>query len=50
MVEVWQHPGEEGGYEFHLRGKKSGETTIEFKVNHDGHADFTSGDVKIVVQ
>lgn len=43
LVGVWQHPGEEGSYEFHLVGKQLGLTQIEFFVMHEGHADFRSG-------
>jgi hypothetical protein len=52
MVEVWQHPGEEGGYEFHFRGKKAGTTFIEFFVYHGDHSDFRSGKfpVKVISQ
>ena len=40
IVEVVQDPGEEGKFEFHLRGLKAGETTMRLLLNHDGHADF----------
>lgn len=43
LVGVWQHPGEEGSYEFHLVGKQVGLTQIEFFIMHEGHADFRSG-------
>lgn len=43
LVGVWQHPGEEGSYEFHLVGKQPGLTQIEFFIMHEGHADFRSG-------
>ncbi|BDQ02135.1 hypothetical protein [Ignavibacterium sp.] len=43
LVGVWQHPGEEGSYEFHLVGKQLGLTQIEFFIMHEGHADFRSG-------
>ncbi|MCF8241274.1 MAG: hypothetical protein K9J16_07795 [Melioribacteraceae bacterium] len=50
VAEVWQHPGEEGGFEFHLKGKKVGTTTLELFVLHEGHRDFRSGlfPVKVV--
>lgn len=50
IVEVWQHPGEEGGYEFHLRGLADGNTQIEFFIMHEGHADFRSGKITVVVE
>lgn len=50
LVEVWQHPGEEGGYEFHLRGLADGTTQIEFFIMHEGHADFRSGKITVVVK
>ena len=40
ILEVVQDPGDEGKFEFHLRGLKEGETTITLMVNHGGHADF----------
>lgn len=50
LVEVWQHPGEEGGYEFHLRGLADGTTQIEFFIMHEGHADFRSGKMTVLVE
>ena len=43
---------QDDGFPVFLMQPKTGslKTTIEFKVNHEGHADFTSGEVKIVVQ
>ncbi len=49
IVGVWQHPGEEGSYEFHLEGKQLGLTQIEFFIMHEGHADFRSGKLPIKV-
>lgn len=49
VVEVWQHEGEEGGYEFHLRGLAQGETHIEFFVVHAGHNDYRSGKIPVAV-
>lgn len=39
-----------GAFEFHLRGKATGNTTIEIKLLHNGHSDYRSGliPVKIV--
>lgn len=48
-TDVWQHPGEEGGYEFHLVGKSIGITQIEFFVLHEGHPDFRSGKIFVSV-
>lgn len=49
IVEWWQHPGEEGGYEFHLRGLKSGVTEIELLIVHEGHNDYRSGKIPVKV-
>lgn len=50
IVEVYQHEGEEGGYEFHLRGKKTGSTFIQFYVTHGDHSDYRSGKIPVEVQ
>ncbi len=50
LVKVYQHEGEEGGYEFHLDGLKEGKTTIQFFVMHNGHADYRSGLIPLVVK
>jgi len=49
IVEFWQHEGEEGGYEFHLRGLKPGATFIEFFIEHAGHNDYRSGKMPVKV-
>lgn len=49
-VNVWQHPGEEGSFEFHLQGSSVGETLMEFFIIHEGHADFRSGKITVSVQ
>ena len=49
IVEVYQHEGEEGGYEFHLRGKKTGTTTIEFYLTHGDHSDYRTGTIPVEV-
>jgi len=49
VVEVFQHEGEEGGYEFHLRGLKEGVTNIEFFVVHVDHNDYRSGKIPVKV-
>jgi hypothetical protein len=51
MVELWRHADEpDAEYEIHLRGKKAGMTTIEFFLVHEGHNDFRSGNIKVLVQ
>ena len=40
VVEVFQDEGDEGKFDFHLRGLKEGETTIMLQVDHEGHVDF----------
>lgn len=50
VLGVWQHPGEEGSFELHLRGKKSGLTHIKFQVLHNGHVDFTTQYIPVLVQ
>lgn len=50
VVDVWQHPGEEGSFEFHLEGLLADTTLIEFFILHEGHADFRSGKIPVVVQ
>jgi hypothetical protein len=50
LLEVWQHPGEEGGFEFHFRGLKAGETEIEFFILHNGHSDYRSGKFPVVIE
>lgn len=49
LATVWQHPGEEGGYEFHLVGKEEGITSIELFVKHNDHPDYRSGDIPVKV-
>jgi hypothetical protein len=50
LVAVYQHPGEEGGYEFHLDGLAEGNTHIEFFIVHEGHNDFRSGLIPVKVE
>lgn len=50
IVSVWQHPGEEGDFEFHLNGLTVGSTQVEFFIMHDNHADFRSGKITVSVQ
>ena len=47
---IFQHEGEEGGYEFHLRGKKAGVTYIELFIMHEDHSDFRSGEIPVRVE
>jgi hypothetical protein len=39
----------EGGWGFHLKGVKEGETTLILKVNHHDHADARTPEIKVVV-
>ena len=41
LLEIEQD--EPGAFEFHLMGKAIGETSIEIKILHAGHADYRSG-------
>ena len=50
IVQVVQEAGEEGAFEFHLRGKTQGKTTIEFFILHEGHSDFRTGSIPVVVR
>ncbi|MFH0736194.1 MAG: hypothetical protein V1773_16250 [bacterium] len=50
LASVFQHEGEEGGYEFHLDGKIAGETTIQFFIMHNGHADYRSGLIPLKIK
>ncbi|HOJ05355.1 MAG TPA: hypothetical protein PK916_15255 [Bacteroidota bacterium] len=50
IVDVVQDAGKEGKFEFRLRGKKAGTTTVEFLIVHEGHADFRSGKIPVVVR
>lgn len=50
VAEVVQDSGKEGKFEFRLRGKSPGTTTIEFFILHEGHADFRSGLMPLVVR
>ncbi len=49
VIDVLQDAGKEGKFEFRLRGKKAGTTSVEFLILHEGHADFRSGKIPIVV-
>ncbi|MCF8412437.1 MAG: hypothetical protein K9G44_03405 [Melioribacteraceae bacterium] len=49
LVSVWQHEGEEGGFEFHLDGIQEGITSIELFIMHNDHPDFRSGEIPVKV-
>ncbi|MEE9431577.1 MAG: hypothetical protein V3V16_11080 [Melioribacteraceae bacterium] len=49
ILGVHQHEGEEGGFEFHLKGLKVGETQIEFFIKHNDHNDYRSGKFPVKV-
>ncbi|MCB0730677.1 MAG: hypothetical protein KDC88_06560 [Ignavibacteriae bacterium] len=46
----WQHEGEEGGFEFHLDGKKVGKTTLQLFIVHENHNDYRSGEIPLVIE
>jgi hypothetical protein len=48
-AELWWHEGEEGTFEFHIRGLEAGFATVEFQVLHGDHADFSTLPVPLVV-
>ncbi|MBD3409960.1 MAG: hypothetical protein GF419_07120 [Ignavibacteriales bacterium] len=48
-AELWWHEGEEGSFEFHIRGLEAGFATVEFHVLHGDHADFSTLPVPLVV-
>ena len=39
----------EGGWGFHLKGLKEGETTLTLKVKHHDHADARTPEIRVVV-
>lgn len=49
IAKLWQHEGEEGGFEFHIDGLKTGITKIEFFIEHEGHADFRTGKIPLKI-
>lgn len=49
LVEWYQHEGEEGGYEFHLRGMEQGTTTLELFLMHGDHHDYRSGKIPVKI-
>ncbi len=50
FFKIFQHEGEEGGYEFHLDGLKEGVTSLQFFVMHNGHADYRTGLIPVKVK
>lgn len=50
IAEIFQHEGEEGSYEFHIKGLQKGATTLTLKVMHNDHADFTTIALPLLVQ
>ena len=41
---------EPGAFEFHLRGKAAGLTSIEIKILHNGHSDYRSGLIPVKIE
>ncbi|MBM4170711.1 MAG: hypothetical protein FJ214_02430 [Ignavibacteria bacterium] len=50
LFSIYQDSGEEGGFEFHIDGLKSGKTKIEFFIEHEGHNDYRSGKIPVQIQ
>ncbi|MEW6652755.1 MAG: hypothetical protein AB1394_04705 [Bacteroidota bacterium] len=50
IATIWQHPGEEGDFEFHIKGIKAGKTHVEFFIEHEGHNDFRTGKFPLVIK
>lgn len=48
VAEVERHD-EDGEWKFHIKGKATGNTTIEIKIMHENHADFVSLPIPIEV-
>lgn len=49
LLSVFQHDGEEGSFEFHLKGLAEGTTNIEFFIKHEDHNDFRSGKIPVKI-
>ena len=49
VLEVVQDADDVGKFDFHLRGLKVGETTIELQVTHDDHVDFRTMPIPVHV-
>lgn len=50
ILEVHQDEGDEGSFDFHLRGLHEGETTIVFEVRHEGHVDYRTEPIPVHVE
>lgn len=50
IIGWWQHPGEEGGFEFHLDGNQIGTTTLQLYIKHEDHNDYRSGGIPVRVK
>ena len=50
VLEVHQDEGDEGSFDFHLRGLQEGETTIVFEVKHEGHVDYRTQPIPVHVE
>lgn len=48
LIQIKQN--QSGSYHFYLRGKKTGNTNIEFYIMHGSHADFKSGKFPVRVR
>ena len=49
VLEVVQDADDVGKFDFHLRGLKVGETTIELQVSHDDHVDWRTSRIPVHV-
>lgn len=47
ILDIYQHT--QGEFAFHLKGLKIGKTTVEFMINHLGHADFKTPKIPVKV-
>ena len=50
ILEVFQDKGDEGDFEFHLRGLKPGKTNITLEVTHVDHVDFRTIPIPVHVE
>ena len=50
ITEVFQDEGDEGKFDFLLRGLEAGETTIKLQISHEGHVDFTTPPIPVRVE
>ena len=49
IAELWWHEGEDGDFEFHVRGLESGNGKVVFNIMHLGHSDFTTLPIPVVI-